>query len=178
MRRDDLLDLNDVLQHPGRKLAVDITTELDQEEEIDLVSPLEGTLETVSTGNLLLITGEFHTRTVVECARCGEPIEVDVAFEMQEQFDVEGVPSSFGTKDYARVTADEPSPLFDENHLLVEALVRQGLLVNLPIQPLCEFGWDGPCPRAKAAQKRANDSKGRPEFRRLSEIVQNEETPG
>jgi len=50
MKRDDLLDLNDILQHPGRKLEVDISTELPEEEDIDLVKPLEGYLEAVSTG--------------------------------------------------------------------------------------------------------------------------------
>jgi len=38
MRREDLLDLNDVLQHPGRKLAVDVSTELPDEIEIDLAT--------------------------------------------------------------------------------------------------------------------------------------------
>ena len=52
MRRDDLLDLNEVLQHPGRKLEVDISSELPEETEIELAKPLEGYLEAVSTGNL------------------------------------------------------------------------------------------------------------------------------
>lgn len=177
MRRDDLLDLNDVLQHPGRRLAVDISTEFDQEEEMDLVAPLEGTLETVSTGNLLLVTGEFKTRMVMECARCSEPIELEVAFQMEEQFDVEGTPASFGTQGFAKIVSDEPTPLFDENHLLVEALVRQGLLLAIPVQPLCEFGWEGACPRAKAAEERAGEAVGRPEFSKLATIFEQEEDP-
>ena len=175
MRRDDLLDLNDVLQNPGRKLAVDLSTEFDQEAEMDLVAPLEGTLEAVSTGNLLLVTGEFKTRAVVECARCSEPLELDVTFDMDEQFDVEGVPASFGTQGFAKVVSDEPTPLFEENHLIVEALVRQGLLLAMPVQPLCAFGWDGPCPRAKAVQERAAEARGRPEFGKLSSMLQDDE---
>src|SRR5436309_1100355 len=116
MRREDLLDLNDVLQHPGRKLSVEISTELPEEADIDLVSPLEGFLEAVSTGNLLLITGKFAARAVLECARCGAPLEVDVEFEVEEQFSVEGVPSSFGAQDYARVVSDEPYELFEGNN--------------------------------------------------------------
>lgn len=160
MKRDDLLDLNDALQHPGRKVAVDLSTELPEEEDIDLLTPVTGFLEAVSTGNLLLINGEFATRCVVECARCGAPLEIDVAFEMDEQFPVEGVPSSYAHDDYARVVADEPYPLFEGNHLMVEALIRQGLLVNLPMQTLCPYGWEGDCPIAKergAAQPQASD---------------------
>jgi uncharacterized protein len=152
MKREDLLDLNDVLQHPGRQLAVDISTELADEGDIDLLVPLEGFLEAVSTGNLLLITGEFKTRMVVECARCTHPLERDVEFVVDEQFPVEGVPSSLSPQDYARVAPDEPFELFDGNQLLVEALLRQGLLLSVPVQELCEFGWEGPCPFAGLAE--------------------------
>lgn len=148
MRRDDLLDLNDVLQHPGRTLAVDVSTELPDEADLDLLTPLEGFLEAVSTGNLLLVTGEFSARIVLECARCTGPLETEVKFEIDEQFPVEGTPSSLDPKDSAKVVADEPFPLFEGNGLIVEALIRQSLLLAVPVQPLCEYGWDGPCPQA------------------------------
>ncbi len=153
MKREDLLDLNDVLQHPGRELAVDISTELPEEADVDLLQPLEGFLEVVSTGNVLLITGQFTTRVVLECARCASPIEIDVAFEIDEQFPVEGVASSLSPKDSAKVVADEPFPLFDENNLIVENLLRQGLLLSIPIQPLCVASWEEPCPTPDATTK-------------------------
>ena len=171
MKREDLLDLNDVLQHPGRKLAVDISTELPEEEDIDLLKPLEGFLEAVSTGNLLLITGEFATRAVIECARCGAPLETDVKFEVDEQFPVAGTPSSFGAQDYARVEiTDEPYTLFEGNNLMVEALLRQGLIVNMPMQTLCSFGWEGPCPVAMERGELKTQPGGRPEFGKLSNL--------
>lgn len=156
MRREDLLDLNDALQHPGRKIAVDISTELPEDPEIDLVKPMEGSLEAVSTGNLLLITGHFEARVVLDCARCGAAIEQDVSVEIDEQFPVEGIPSSYSAHDFARVAPDEPYELFEGNSLMVDALLRQALIVSLPLQPLCEYGWDGPCPIARARLARAH----------------------
>ena len=144
MIRDDLLDLNDVLQHPGRKIAVDISTELPDEEDIDLIKPLEGYLEAVSSGNLLLITGEFKGTAVLECARCLKPIEVDLAFEVDEQFPVEGVPSSLSDRDFAKVAPDEPYEMFEGNSLMVEQLLRQAFHLSLPIQPLCAEGCEEP----------------------------------
>ena len=177
MRREELLDLNDVLQHPGRKVAVDISTELDQEADIDLVTPLEGFLEAVSTGNVLLITGKFSARAVLECARCGGPLEIDVTFDVEEQFPVEGVPSSFNSQDYARVVSDEPFELFEGNNLIVEALLRQDLLVSLPMQALCEHGWEGPCPVAAQRGEKAQPSSGRPEFSKLANLLKKEDEP-
>ncbi|MCB8932072.1 MAG: DUF177 domain-containing protein [Fimbriimonadaceae bacterium] len=180
MKRDDLLDLNDVLQHPGRRLEVDISTELQEEGELDLVSPLEGTLDAVSTGNLLLIKGTFRTRAVVECARCGEPLEKDVAFEMDEQFPVEGVPSSYSSQDFARVTSDEPEAMFEGNTLMVEALLRQGVLLSLPLQPLCPHGWEEPCPAEQAREAKARDrsAPATGAFAKLSELLEPDEDAG
>lgn len=161
MRRDDLLDLNDVLQHPGRTLAVDISTELENQEEIDLLTPLAGYLEAVSTGNLLLVTGEFQAKANLECARCAHPLAIDVKFALDEQYPVEGVPASYGTQDTARVAPDEPYPMFEGNSLLVENLLREELIASLPIQPLCEHGWDEPCPFASAMTGRIRPGTGK-----------------
>ncbi len=150
MKRDDLLDLNDVLQHPGRKLAVDISTELPEEEDLDLLKPVEGFLEAVSTGNLLLLSGTFSAKAVLECARCTGPVESEFEFEVDEQFQVEGVPSSLMQQDFAKVVPDEPFEMFEGNSLMVEALLRQAFHLALPMQPLCPFGWEGSCPQATA----------------------------
>lgn len=171
MKRDDLLDLHDVLQHPGRTIAVDISTELPEEADVDLITPLEGFLEAVSTGNVLLITGQFKTRIVVECARCSGPLEVDLEFDLDEQFPVEGVPSSLSPTDMAKVVPDEPFELFDGNELMVENLLRQGLLLALPMQPLCEFGWEGDCPVSESRGTNRTAPTGRPEFQGLTNLL-------
>ena len=172
MRREDLLDLNDVLQHPGRTLAVDVSTELPEEADLDLLKPLDGFLEAVSTGNVLLVTGEFTTRLVLECARCTGPIESDVKFEIDEQFPVEGTPSSLSVGEMAKVVADEPFPLFEGNQLIVEALLRQALLLALPVQPLCQHGWEAPCPQAtERAVAASAPAAVRPEFDALQNLL-------
>ena len=179
MRRDDLLDLNDVLQHPGRTLAVDVSTELPEEADLDLLSPLEGFLEAVSTGNLLLVTGEFSVRLVVECARCTGPIETELKFEIDEQFAVEGTPSSLDPKDSAKMAADEPFPLFEGNELIVENLLRQGLLLAIPTQPLCSYGWDGPCPQAaERGVLLPEPVAARPEFEGLQNLLRIDDAAG
>lgn len=172
MRRDELLDLNDVLQHPGREVAVDISTELPDEADIDLAAPLEGFLEAVSTGNLLLLSGEFKTKMVLECSRCGEPIEYPIEFELDEQFGTEGTPSSLNPREMAKVVSDEPHALFDGNQLIVEALLRQDLLINIPMRPLCEDVGKPVC-TAPVSRKQADSS--RPEFQKLAQFKHKED---
>lgn len=148
MRGPGLLDMNEAVQYPGRRLSFAISTDLGDEDTLDLLEPVEGNLEAVSTGNALLVGGKFRTKAVLDCARCGRPLEVSLEFEMEDDFLVEGVPSSFASDGYARVVAEEPFQLFTKNALIQDVYVRQGVIVNLPAQPLCEFGWDGPCPHA------------------------------
>jgi uncharacterized protein len=173
MKRDDLLDLNDVLQHPGRTITVEISTELETEteDELDLVAPLEGYLEAVSTGNLLLVTGNFTTRAVVECSRCGNPVEVDIAFDLDEQFPVEGTPSIMNPQEQAVIKDEEPYPLFEGNHLMVEALLRQDLLIAMPLQALCSEECSGP-----ELGKHSENDKGRLEFKGLASLRLNRES--
>lgn len=178
MRRDDLLDLNDVLQHPGRKIAVEISTELPEEADLDLILPLEGEMEAVSTGNLLLVTGTFHTRVVLECSRCTNPIEVDVEFDLDEQFPVEGTPSSFSNQDMARVVDEEPYPLFEGNLLRVEDLLRQNLLLAIPLTVDCMQATGNPCPDELTAKLRDGQAGGRPEFQGLASLLEPEEPQG
>lgn len=171
MRAPDLLDLNEVLQHPGKKIVVDIQTDLGKDADVELLEPLNGYLEAVSTGNLLLIEGSFKGTAVLDCARCASPIEVPVEFSVEEQFPVEGVAACYGLNDFARVVPDEPFPLFEGNGLMVDALLRQDLVIALPLQPLCQYGWEGPCPRAIAKQG-SEEEHGRPEFQKLAHLQQ------
>jgi uncharacterized metal-binding protein YceD (DUF177 family) len=158
MKRHGLVDLNEAVQNPGKRLAFDIETDLDEEEDIDLLAPLAGWIEAVSTGNALIVEAEFKTRIVVECARCGEPLEYDVEFRMDDDFPVKGIPSCYASDGYAEVVCDEAYPLFDKNGLMLDAYCRQGLLVNYPAQPLCSGSWDTPCP--KSVSNDSLESKG------------------
>ncbi len=172
MRREDLLDLNEAVQNPGKKLTFQINTDLSLEEDLDLLSPVTGELVAVSTGNVLLVTGEFRAKCVLECARCGTPLDVDLDYEMDDQFLVDGVPSCYASDGMAKVAAEEDFPLFhNKNSLMRDAYIRQGLLVNLPVQPLCSYGWEGDCPNAKESDKKmAAEALGHPALMELERL--------
>lgn len=169
MTREGLIDLNEAVQHPGKKLVFTVATELKQEEDLDLLEPVSGELRAVSTGNLLLVEADLHTRAVFECARCAAPIELDVDFKMNEPFQVEGLPSSYSHEGHACVVEDEPEPMFKDNALILDHFVRQGLLVNLPGQPLCSGSWDVPCPDGTSSTPVQSET-GHPAFQALGRL--------
>lgn len=174
MKRPGLLDLNEAVQHPGMKLRFDVSTALTDEADIDLLEPVVGTLEAISTGNVLLIDGKFKTRMVLECARCTEPIETELEFEMQDEFLIEGTPSGYMSGSFAKVSQDEPEPLFHENSLILDSYIRQGLHLNVPMQVLCSAGWENPCPRDPTGEFGKAES-GHLAFESLKDMLPKEE---
>ena len=171
MRPEGLIDLNEAVQHPSTTLTYELESDLVDEEDLDLVGPVSGTLEASCTGNVLLLRGEFKADCVMECARCGEPLEQSVEFRMYDEFDVKGTPSGFGIGEHAVVTEEDEFPLFEKNSLKCDLYLRQGLLVNMPAQPLCEYGWDGPCPNAKD-EHYETPVQGHPAMQKLKRLVQ------
>lgn len=170
MKSDGLVEFNEAVQNPGKKLNFAVHTELESEEDIDLLEPITGELNGVSTGNILLISGNFRTKLVTECARCGEPIELQFEFTMNDEFDVEGVPSCYGSDGYAEVVQDEPLPIFKKNALILDSYVRQGLLINMPAQPLCSGNWETPCPHQSESHTDALNAKGHPAMMQLEKF--------
>lgn len=140
MKKPRVLDLNEAIQHPGKTLTFDVESVLDEEPDLDLAQPIKGKLNAISTGNLLMINGDFETVVILECARCLSPIEVPIKFSVEEEFDIHGVPSRSGGKSFAQVQNhdDEFENLFSGNALLYEELLRQNIWLNIPEKPLCK----------------------------------------
>jgi len=168
MKREDLLDLNEAVQNPGKRLVFEIRTELSQEEDIDLVEPVTGSLQAVSTGNMLLVECDLSASCVVECARCGTPLTVSFDFLMDDQFPVDGIPSCYGSGGMAKVVPDEPYPLFQNNALMRDNYIRQGLILNLPVQTVCQDVTGEPCQGIRIVEKAVG--AGHPAMEALGKI--------
>lgn len=170
MKRAKQVDLNDAVQHPGRVVAFDVETSLEEEEDVDLLKPITGKLEAVSTGNLLFVDGILRVELVLECSRCLKPVDVKMDLQVHEEFTVEGVPAGFGNREYAEVKEEgEAYPLFDGNSLRWEDLVRQSLWLSMPTRTVCSEDCPG------IGDFEPHDSVTRPEFAALSQLLDDEE---
>lgn len=171
MRKARLFDLNDALQHPGRRVALQVSTNLEEETDLDLVEPVVGELSAVSTGQILVIEGVLHTTVVLECARCTEPVEVPLEFQIHEEFPVEGVAAGYGSGGTAYVQPGEDAVMFKGNSLKYEELIRQDLWGWMPYTALCRPDCPGlPVPDTAP--------HGRPEFQILSTLLEEPEERG
>jgi uncharacterized protein len=98
-------------------------------------------LESVVEG--VLATGRVSGSLVAECVRCLDPVEVEVDADFQELF-------YYDLDDLSTQEREEAVAVVEEL-LDVEALVRDALVLELPLQPLCEPDCPGLCSECGAA---------------------------
>lgn len=139
------LDLSEIAQNIG----MHATQEIDEpcfaeDEEIECVSPVRGRVELTNSGTLLLVHGGIKTDVRLPCSRCLTDVVMPVEVEIDEQFPL----VHLGDAVFAMPEEEEDtvSELVNNNLLDLEELIRQDLLVAMPIQPLCTPDCKGLCP--------------------------------
>ncbi|HEX4791006.1 MAG TPA: DUF177 domain-containing protein [Actinospica sp.] len=98
-------------------------------------------LESVVEG--VLATGRVSGSLVAECVRCLDPIEVELDADFQELF-------YYDLEDLTPGELEEAVSVV-EDLVDVEPLVRDAVVLDLPLQPLCEPDCPGLCPQCGAS---------------------------
>jgi uncharacterized protein len=106
---------------------------------------LRGKVKFLRTGNDILVTGHLQTEVGLPCRRCLAPVAVPVAFDLEEQFrpsiDLitgQALPAEGAEEEATRINA---------RHILdLTEVVRQNLLLAVPISALCSSQCRGLCP--------------------------------
>jgi len=78
-------------------------------------------LESVHEG--ILVSGTVDTEYVGECSRCLQPIAESVEVEFQELFEYPG--------------DETPDFVLQDDHVDLETLVREAIVLSLPFHPVC-----------------------------------------
>jgi uncharacterized protein len=94
-------------------------------------------LESVVEG--VLATGRVSGSLVGECVRCLDPVEVEVDADFQELY-------YYDLEDLTAPEREEASAVVEEL-VDVEPLARDAVMLDLPLQPLCEPDCPGLCPQ-------------------------------
>ena len=150
LRGPFVLDTRDLGRRAGNQREYTRTVPAPAELGIEVLRVPEGDpveidvrLEAVMDG--VLATGSAHARLEGECVRCLDPIadEADVSFQELYLYDA---PEPGDDDD------DEVSVVQDE-HIDLEPVIRDALVLDLPFQPLCSDDCPGLCPDCGASYK-------------------------
>jgi uncharacterized protein len=118
------------------------------EDEAELAAAdVRGRVKFTRLNGRLRAEGQVGAEVALRCSRCLEEFRTTVQATLDEMFmqtyDVtSGLPMQHGEGE------DEESFTIDRNHIVnLSELIRQTLLVSLPLQPLCREACAGLCPQ-------------------------------
>jgi uncharacterized protein len=140
------LDLNEV----ARVLAKRYHYVIDQPPIVDdtvvCTERIRGKLDFTNTGRLIIAQGDFSTAIQLECSRCLATFSIPVSSVIDEQFEIPP-PEGFAEeeKDEDLEVEPEAESLFVENILDLTELIRQNVVLEAPIRPLCREACKGLC---------------------------------
>lgn len=153
-------------------------------EELGLTSPIVGTLKFTRTNHGILAEARYSVEIEQECGRCLEPARETIQSELSEEF----LPSlNIVTGTPVNIEADPEAPRLTANHELdLTESLRQDIVVQMPLQPLCRPDCPGLCPECGAelgagACACAPDEaplSDNPQLSRLGELLKAQLPPG
>jgi len=137
-----VVDTRELSRRPGSMRGVTRTVPAPEGMALDVIGVPVGSdvaldlrLEAVMEGVLVSGTAEVHIAG--ECVRCLEPLEDDLVVDVQELYAYPGSSSA---------DADEDEVHHLEGDLLdLEPVVRDVVVLALPLQPVCEEDCPGLC---------------------------------
>lgn len=105
---------------------------------------LAGPVRLMHVTNGVLVQGDLEADVDLECARCLEPVTVNVDIPVEETF----APTiDIVTGQTIRPEEEDQALWIDEHHMLdLSEVLRQDLLVALPLHVLCRSDCKGLCP--------------------------------
>ncbi len=132
--------------------VIERTFEVDEidlsDEDVELTGPVEFVAGISKQATKTKLTGTIGTSISRDCIRCLEPVASDLAFEFETSFvDAENEDSS---TDAEVSIEDLDISLVEDGKIDLADVVREQILLALPIQVFCKDDCKGLCPKCGA----------------------------
>ncbi len=137
------VDLRELGRRAGSMSEIERTLPAPADWRVELIGVPEGAevslplrLESVMEG--VLVSGEVDVPVTGSCARCLEPIEDTLELDVQELFAYEGSTTE-------ATSEEDEVRLVDGEHLDLEPMLRDAVVLSLPLAPVCDEDCSGLC---------------------------------
>lgn len=138
-----VVDLRELGRRAGSLQEIERTVPAPGDWKLELIGVPEGApvtlrlrLEAVMEG--VLVTGEVDAPLAGSCARCLEPIEDTLDLDLQELYAYEGSTTE-------ATSEEDEVRLVRGDHLDLEPMVRDAVVLALPLSPVCSDDCQGLC---------------------------------
>jgi len=141
------IDVTDLLKSFGDELKIDRSETLsfpplgdaDKEDRLNLTSPVHVKLKLMNTGGTVLVSGTLKTTVKLTCSRCLKNFDLPVGIKIDEEYSKRQSVSRSG-KAGEEIELKEKDFVFEigkDNIIDLDEAIRQNIIVDLPIKPVC-----------------------------------------
>ncbi len=144
------LDISEIMNRVGTRFGYDINENCDDIEDFVCLKPVTGHIEFTNTGRLIIVRGSLFATLDVECGRCLRHFAIELKAEIAEQhkYRLSHFSVDEGELEEDPVEMEQETPeLWEGNLFDLGELIRQTILAELPIRPLCDEQCKGLCPK-------------------------------
>jgi uncharacterized protein len=144
--------LIEISQIPPEGLDIALSDEiLDLGEPADTwdgPATIQAELHVGRSGRGVLISGSFNSDVPMICSRCVEPFH----YQVGDRFDLycETGPGGPPAEEHELADDELDVTYLEEGRISTDHLLRENVLLSLPVQPLCREDCRGLCPRCGA----------------------------
>jgi uncharacterized protein len=134
------IDLTELMRTVGNEADIRREARVNfTEDGLALTKPVKVSLHLINTGPSVLIDGTVETEAEVECSRCGKRFKSPLTAKLDEEYSRDIPEPAFKKgKEIELKEKDFVYPIGKDNTLDLDEILRQNLLLALPIQTLCE----------------------------------------
>lgn len=143
-----VLDTRDLGRRAGSMKKLDFSVAAPADLGVGLIAVPPGSeiefdlrLESVIDG--VLVTGSALLTVAGECSRCLEPLSFDTEVDLQELFEYPATDSR--GRQIEAGNDDDEQPKLDDDLLDLEPVIRDAVLLAMPLAPLCQPECAGLC---------------------------------
>lgn len=114
------------------------------DEWVNLSQPANVSGKIRLSGNEVFVSGHVETRAQLECDRCLKPVQLPVSAD----FALEYIPGAeYESGSTAALSEEEMSvSVFDGESIDVDEIVKEQILLAVPVRTLCQADCKGICP--------------------------------
>lgn len=165
-----IVDVSQLLVHVGETQQVEVSYELElQEEDFKVIPPVQLDLTLISTGKTILAQGVISGQLELICARCLRSFKKPYKFEVEEEYKKLEELMTATAKDKELGEDDFVFTIDGEGQLNLHEVVRQNILVNLPLKFICRENCPGIKDKVKSKKVKVK-KEGDPRLAKLKEL--------
>lgn len=133
------LDLTDLLRNTGNEANIDEEVKVNfAEDGLKATKPVSVRLHLVNAGPLVLMEGTAETEFELECSRCGNKFLTSLAADISEEYSkIQREAGAQKGKELELRDEDFVFRIEPDNTLDLSEVVRQDLILALPLQTIC-----------------------------------------